>query len=129
MKLTLNRTLINDSLINKTSRSKIKVDKGIVYVLEFVLEGKKLVKIGITTRKVEDRVCEILVSIWKRYRVFPECCVKRYSSFANPKSIEKKLHKELADYRYKPKYVFSGHTEFFEIDLESAVALYDKYKD
>ena len=41
--------------------------KGIVYVLLFELEGKTLIKIGVTTRSIEERVAEILVSIFQRY--------------------------------------------------------------
>jgi hypothetical protein len=52
---------------------------GILYVLIIRLEDKELIKIGVTQRdKVEDRVAEILISIWKRYRIFPECYPKRF---------------------------------------------------
>jgi hypothetical protein len=108
----------------------ITAKRGIVYVLEIDLEGKKLVKVGLTHRpRVEDRVCEILVSIWKRYRVFPQCTVKRYSSFNNPAAVEKRLHKELKEFRYTPKFSFSGSTEFFDISLNDVVSLYEDVTD
>jgi hypothetical protein len=108
----------------------ITATRGIVYVLEIDLEGKKLVKVGLTQRpRVEDRVCEILVSIWKRYRVFPQCTVKRYRSFDNPAAIEKRLHKELKEFRYETKFSFSGSTEFFDVPLNDVVSLYEDVTD
>ncbi len=57
----------------RMNTSKVR-DAGILYVLVIELEDKELVKVGVTCRdKVEDRVAEILVSIWKRYRIFPRC--------------------------------------------------------
>ena len=122
MKLTLDCSLINNEILDN---EKSKQAAGIVYLLEFDLEGKKLVKVGMTFRRVEDRVCEILVSIWKRYRIFPQCYVKRYKTCSNPQKMEKQLHKQLYQYKYKTLYSFSGSTEFFEIDLVSAVSAYD----
>ena len=111
--------------------AKLKAEsKGIVYVLEITLEDKKLVKVGYTARpKVEDRVCEILVSIWKRYRVFPQCHVKKYKSFHDPAAKEKSLHRLLAEHGYTTKYVFSGSTEFFDVPLERVIELYDQLED
>lgn len=118
MKLT-----IDTSNLSSTTR-------GIVYILEFNLEGKKLIKVGYTLRpKVEDRICEILVSIWKRYRIFPECYAKKYKAFTNPAVKERALHKLLEDYRYKTKFVFSGSTEFFDVPLGHVVKLYEEIAD
>lgn len=103
------------------------VKAGIVYILEVQLEDKLLVKVGYTSRdKVEDRICEILVGIWKRYRVFPQCYVKRYKEVPNPTQIEAQLHRDLNEFRYKTKYKFSGSTEFFSVPLDTVVDLYDK---
>ena len=44
-----------------------KTKNGILYVILIELEGKPLVKIGVTHRSIEDRVVEILTSIFKRY--------------------------------------------------------------
>lgn len=100
---------------------------GIVYVLELDLEDKLLVKVGYTTRaKVEERVCEILTSVWKKYRIFPKCYVKRYKSVDSPKSMEKTMHNALEGSRYTTQYKFSGSTEIFDIPLEEVVELYDR---
>ena len=104
-------------------------DKGVVYVLELELEEKKLVKVGVTCReKVEDRVCEILTAVWKRYRYFPRCYVKRFSTFDLPYDIEARIHAELKEYRYETVHVFTGSTEIFLVDLPTVTALYDSLK-
>lgn len=100
--------------------------KGIVYVLLIKLEDKELIKIGVTAGKVEDRVVSILKSIWSRYRVFPECVVKRYRTTDSMFKTEKELHKLFADNRYTTQHVFSGSTEIFDMDLESVLKAYDE---
>jgi hypothetical protein len=100
---------------------------GILYVLLVQLEDKALVKVGVTCRaKVEDRITEILVSIWKRYRVFPELYPKRYKSTLDVYGKEARLHKLLEDYRYKTKHKFSGSTEMFDVDLDVVVSMYEE---
>ena len=103
---------------------------GILYLLVFKLEDKTLVKIGVTQRiKVEDRICEIIVSIWKRYRVFPECVAKRYRSVKEVYKKEKYMHDYFASYNYKTKYVFSGSTQFFTASVDEIVKVYDEITD
>jgi capsule polysaccharide modification protein KpsS len=101
-------------------------DKGILYILQLDLEDKKLVKVGITSRSVEDRVCEILTSIWKRYREFPRCLVKRYKPVDGYEEKEKELLDYFAEYAYKTRYKFSGSTEILDVELDLVV---DKYED
>jgi len=104
--------------------------KGILYVLRISIEGKELVKVGVTCRdKIEDRVCEILVSIWKKYRIFPELYVKRYRTVDNVYGNETKLHKELEEYRYKTLHRFSGSTEVFDVSLDLVVEAYERLLD
>lgn len=99
---------------------------GILYLLEFKLEDRKLVKIGVTTRdKVEHRVCEVLTEIWKRYRIFPECYVKRHRKVENVYEKEAALHRHFADHQYCTKFKFGGCTEFFSVDLDEVVLVYD----
>ena len=38
---------------------------GILYLLEIDLDERSIIKIGITNRKIESRVCDILTSIFK----------------------------------------------------------------
>lgn len=100
-------------------------DVGIVYVLLIYLEGKELVKIGITSGKVEDRVASILKAIWARYREFPRCIVKRYRTTDGIRAKEKELHTLFADYKYNTEFSFGGSTEFFEVPLADVVTAYD----
>lgn len=101
-------------------------NKSILYILQIDLEDKQLVKIGITNKNIEERVCQILTSIWKRYRIFPKCYVKRYKTVSNYKSKELEMLEYFKKYSYEPKYKFSGHTEVFDVDLDLVV---DKYED
>lgn len=104
-----------------------KPSSGILYVLELDLEDKKLIKVGVTCReKVEDRVCEVLTSIWKRYRRFPSCYVKRYRTTSDVYEKEQTMHKELEKYRYETQHRFSGSTEIFLVELDTVVEIYDE---
>jgi hypothetical protein len=99
---------------------------GILYILLVELEGKSLVKIGVTHRTIEDRVVEILTSIFKKYREFPYCRPKRFKVTTDIYGKEKILHRMFEDKKYKTAKKFSGHTEFFDMPLEEAVAAYEK---
>src|SRR4051812_48808438 len=85
-------------------------NQGYVYIL-FNSAMPSLVKIGQTTRDPEDRAQEIggtgvpgRFVVAYRERV-PDCV-----------AVERRIHRELAKYRYDPK------REFFELSLESAIA-------
>ena len=111
----------------KVSTKAIEKDKGILYILLVHLEDKDLVKIGITTRsKIEDRVVEILTSIFQQYRRFPYCYPKRFKKTDKILDKEARLHKYFEDYRYTTEHPFSGHTEFFDIDLDIVVDAYER---
>lgn len=100
---------------------------GILYILYIDLEDKELVKVGVTTRdKVEDRVCEILTSIWKRYRIFPKCYVKRFSKVEDVFGKEADMHKKLDEFRYECKHKFSGSTEMFLVDKDLVIEVYNE---
>ena len=99
---------------------------GILYLLSFTLEDVPLVKIGMTCRpQVEERVCEILTSIWKRYRVFPECYVKRFRKVEEVAFKETLLLKQFAEFAYKPAEIFTGCTELVTTPLVEVVLAYD----
>ena len=102
-----------------------KKEAGILYILLVELEGKSLVKIGVTTRTIEDRVIEILLDIFKKYREFPYCRPKRFRNTSDIYKKEKTLHQLFNANRYITAKKFSGHTEFFDIPLEVAVAAYE----
>ena len=104
-------------------------NKGIVYVLQLDLEDKQLVKIGITTRKIEERVVEILTEIWKKYGIFPRCYVARYSSVDDYLDMESYLHKYYREFQYTCEHKFVGSTEVFLLDTEQVKIKYDEIKN
>ena len=117
-------------MMTKTMRIKVKdevicKDTGILYVVLFALDNKELVKIGVTTRSIEDRMSEILVSIFKSYREFPYCRPKRFRTTDNIYSKEAKLHEYFADKNYTPLNQFSGSSEFFDVPLDIVVKAYE----
>lgn len=97
-----------------------------LYVVLFELEGKSLVKIGVTSRNIEDRVAEILVSIFKKYRFFPHCKPKRFRKTENAYEKEAQLHEKFKEFSYSPEKKFSGSTEFFDIPLSTVVEAYEE---
>lgn len=101
--------------------------EGIVYILQIRLEERELIKIGVTTReRIEERVCEILAAIWKRYRVFPECKVKRFRKTVDIYEKESYLHGQFKEFKYSTLHKFGGSTEMFQTDIEDVVAAYDE---
>ena len=67
----------------------------------------------------------ILVSIWKQYRIFPKTYVKRYKKFNKPFEIEAILHRYFKNYKYETACKFSGSTEIFDIELDTVVEAYE----
>lgn len=100
-------------------------DFGLLYLVQFDLDGKELVKIGVTSRSIEERVSEILVSIFKKYREFPYCRPKRFRKTSDAYEKEALLHEYFRDYNYQPAKKFSGSTEFFDIPLDQVVEAYE----
>lgn len=101
------------------------INNGILYLLEMHLEGKVLVKIGVTSRKIEDRVVEILTSYFYKYREFPYTRPKRFRETENVYSKETILHEYFSEYQYIPEFKFSGSTEIFDVDLDIVVKAYE----
>ena len=111
----------------KTSTKYLDKNDGMVYLLEIHLEDKVLVKIGITSRnKIEDRVTEISVGIFKSYRFFPYIRPKRFKKTTEITTKESMLHTYFKDRRYTTQYQFGGHTELFDVPLDEAVEMYER---
>lgn len=108
------------------NKDKAEEDPGILYLLYFELDGKELVKIGVTTRAIEDRVSEILVSIFKTYREFPYCRPKRFRKTDNVYEKEALMHKYFEKHNFTPAKKFSGSTEFFDVPLDLVVEVYER---
>jgi len=109
------------------SKKTISDTKGILYVLVIHLEDKELIKVGITQRpKIEDRVSEILVGIFKKYRIFPYCKPKKFTTVDDVFKKEAEMHKYLDKYRYKTEHMFGGHSEFFHVELDVVLDAYER---
>ena len=105
----------------KTDRSIYKKDtEGRVYVFELILGNVTVYKVGIChTDRVVDRFMEVLKGFFTVYRFIPEARILKYRKFEKPLLIEKHLHKELEEYRYRFSKRFDGSTEFFtDIDID-----------
>lgn len=103
-----------------------KNEYGILYLLEFVINGRVVVKVGVTQRSsIEERTAQILVSFFKVYRFFPYVRPKRYKRCEDPYGLEAKIKSHFKDHKTKFKKSFNGSSECFDISLDDAVSLYD----
>lgn len=113
--------------LRRVSAKDLGEDQGIVYLLQIELDERTVVKIGVTSRmKIQDRVLEILGSLFIAYRVFPRIYPKRFTKTTEIYKKETMLHRYFADRQYTPEKVFSGCTECFDITLDEAVAVYER---
>lgn len=113
---------------------RLSVDTGaleneIVYLLEIEIDGKMYVKIGITSRKIEERVVEILSSVWTKWRYFPYCRPKRFRKCSNAYEKEQMLHSYFNKYKAELPHKFSGSTEMFDIPIDHVVEVYERVLD
>ena len=97
----------------------------ILYLVQFDLEGKPLVKIGVTSRTIEERISEILISIFKQYREFPYCRPKRFRKTSDAYEKEAGLLNYFKEYKYATKKKFSGSSEFIDAPLDEVVKVYE----
>jgi len=108
----------------KVSKKKVSEDKMILYLLELDINGTIVCKFGVTSRKIEDRVAEILKSLFYSTRRFHYCYPKRFKKVDDALVKEAMLLEYFDEYRYDG-YKFSGYTELRVISLEEAVRVYD----
>lgn len=103
---------------------------GTVYVLQMWIDDEMVVKIGITGRRIEERVVEILVSYYHQYRVFPKLYPKRFRKVGNPAEKEQALHKYFANRKHSFDKKFSGSSEYFAgIDETELLKVYEDCLD
>lgn len=121
--IDMNNAAFNNLL--KIDRKQIAEDEGIVYLLEMTIEGDKYVKVGVTTRDIEVRMCELAVSCWKQYRYMPHIYSKRHRKTQHIYEKEAEILKILEEYRAEPDKKVQGHTELHRVDLECAVMVYE----
>lgn len=105
-------------------------NEGLLYVLYLWHEEQLIIKIGVTSRKIEERVVEILTSYYHRYRVFPKLYPKRFRNTENVYGKEAMLHRYFAEKKHEFDKVFNGSTEFFiGIDEDELLRVYDDVMD
>lgn len=107
--------MLNNLQITVSKRGLISQD-GIVYLLFMWIDDFRVVKIGITTRQIEERVVEILTSYYHKYRVFPKLYPKRFRKTTGILDKEAMLHKYFADKQHVFEQRFDGSSEYFVID-------------
>lgn len=110
----------------KTNKSSEFKNEGLLYVLYLWHEEQLIVKVGVTSRKIEERVVEILTSYYHKYRVFPKLYPKRFRNTTEVYNKEAMMHKYFIDKKHEFDKVFSGSTEFFfGIDEEELLTVYE----
>lgn len=100
--------------------------KGILYLLEIDVDGQRVVKIGMTCRKIEERVVEILTSHFKTYREFPYCRPKRFRQVDNVFQKEAELLSHFKKRKFVSKKKFSGCQELVNVPIEEVVDVYEE---
>lgn len=102
-------------------------DRGILYVLVFKLaDESEVIKVGVTKRKIEDRVVEILTGMFKHLRYFPYCKPKKFTTVDKVYEKEAEMHRRLAEFSHKFDYVFGGSTEYFSgVSVEAIIKEYE----
>ena len=105
------------------------VDTGNVYVMEFRFRQGSgytiLYKVGVTVNKPIDRMLQIARDFFMGRRYVPECRLVRHRKLPNYYEKEKTIHRLLDEYSYKFKKPFDGSTEFFDIDLDRLLEVYE----
>jgi hypothetical protein len=91
-------------------------------------------KVGITSRKVQHRLSEVVMSMFNHWRYIPRTSVKRYRMSKGFRKIEKEMHQLLLSGSVMMDDKISGHTEFFYVNSEERLIeeyekLLDKYAD
>lgn len=109
-----------------TVSTKISDKDSILYLLELDVDGNRVKKIGITSRKIEDRCIEIIESYFKSRREFCWLRPKRFRKTDDAYKKEQWLLDYFKEYKYTIDKKFSGSTELVDIDLDILVDVYEK---
>ena len=91
----------------------IKTDdaRSILYLLDMELDGKKVRKIGITSKRIEERLTGIATSVFSKYRYFPYIYPKRYRKVDSALVKEQLILEYMKEYKWVSEKEFGGHTE------------------
>lgn len=100
--------------------------RSILYLLDMELEGKKVRKIGITSKKIEDRLVGIATSVFSKHRYFPYIYPKRFRKVDSALVKEQKILEYMKEYKWTSEKEFGGHTEMLDVELDVLVDVYEK---
>ena len=113
--------------MNKQLVKEEPLDRGIVYLLVMELDERQVIKIGMTKRKrVDDRLSEILLAMWHKYRYIPRTIVARYSTVDRPLDMEQELLLHFSEYSVDMEHSFGGSKEFIQHDISLVKEKYDE---
>lgn len=105
-------------------------DEGILYLIEMDVDGKRVVKIGLTRRAtIDERLVEIALAHFKAYRQINYMRPKRFRKTSNVSQKEQLLLGYFSSRRYVSEKPFTGHTELVDVDIMEVVTKYDEIID
>ena len=105
-------------------------DEGILYLIEMDVDGKRVVKIGLTRRPtIDDRLAEIALAHFKVYRQINYMRPKRFRKTSNVLQKEQLLLGYFSSRKYTSEKPFTGHTELVDVDIMEVVQKYEEIID
>lgn len=105
-------------------------DEGILYLIEMDVDGKRVVKIGLTRRAtIDERLVEIALAHFKAYRQINYMRPKRFRKTSNVSQKEQLLLGYFSSRRYVSEKPFTGHTELVDVDIMEVVTKYEEIID
>ena len=100
--------------------------RSILYLLDMELDGKKVRKIGITSKSIEQRLTGIATSVFSKYRYFPYIYPKRYRKVDSALVKEQMILEYMKEYKWVSEKEFGGYTEMLDVELDVLVGVYEK---
>ena len=97
-----------------------------LYLLHMEIEGKKVCKIGITSKKIEDRLQGIVMSFFSKYRYTPWIYPKRFRKIDSALVKEQKILEYMKEYKWQSEKQWGGWTETLDVELDVLVGVYEK---
>lgn len=97
-----------------------------LYLLDMEVEGKRVCKIGITSKDIKDRLVGIATSIFSCYRYMPYIYPKRFRKVDNALVKEQKILEYMKEYKWESEKKWGGYSETLDAELDVLVSVYEK---
>jgi hypothetical protein len=81
------------------------------------VEDEQFLKIGITSKSVKERISAIRMNVDWKYEIIEDIEMSGFEARAYESLVFERLMP--FDTRYKPNFMFSGHTECFNINVKN----------